>query len=258
MSKYGIINLIDKIFISVAVFLLVYAWINFFVMDLVATFFLSLIFASAIVFLIFYIFNKKENKKNMNKKLISEINKSFLNFKLLEKNKKIALIKKILEKNYQITRKNENFLYIFEGVRHVVTICTTHTKITKNDFFNIIAAVPFSFDELEIICEDCENFNLNIIKGKKIIIVDKQKLYAEYFLKNNIFPDEILNEESIKPGFKEIVKNFFTPNKAKGYFICGLILIFSSIILPYHIYYIVFGSVLMLFAITCKLIKIKN
>ena len=51
------------------------------------------------------------------------------------------------------------------------------------------------------------------------------------------------------------MKNFIQPKKAKSYFCCGLLLIFSGFIIPMKTYYFVLGSLLLLFAIMCKLKK---
>ena len=82
MSKYRIVNLIDKIFISVAIFLIIYAWINFYIRNLWTTFFLSLIFTFAVLFILFYFTEKKQNKLSLNKKNVDDMNKYFLAFLL--------------------------------------------------------------------------------------------------------------------------------------------------------------------------------
>ena len=111
-------------------------------------------------------------------------------------------------------------------------------------------------DVIDIICNEVDNnLNSKIFLDKTMIFTNKKKLYLNYFLKHNLFPDATnLNLKSNKLKFADIVKNMFIPQKAKSYFFCGLILIFSSIILPYHFYYVVVGSTLLMFGIICKLL----
>ena len=51
---------------------------------------------------------------------------------------------------------------------------------------------------------------------------------------------------------KDILKNSLSRSHAKGYFISGLILLFTSLIIPFKIYYVVFSSVLFILSILCK------
>jgi len=111
MSKYRIINLFDKIFISVAVFLLVYAWLIFFIRNLFITFFLSLIFSASIVFVLFYILSKKQSKKTMAKNHIKDMEEKFLAFRLLNKKEQLLFMCTLLksEKNLKFNKTNLTF-----------------------------------------------------------------------------------------------------------------------------------------------------
>ncbi len=257
MSKFRVVNLIDKLFISIAIFLIVYAWINFYIRDLWTTFFLSLIFSFAIIYVMFYLFNKNKQKKALSKKNIDEINKHFFAFKMQPKQKKLALLKSILQTEFQTSIKNEILTYQKDNKKHVVLICTHTDILTQQDLINFLDEnVKFDSDCVEIICNQSQkNLNTNIFKAKEIIIINKEKLYEDFFKKYNTYPDKNeINFQVTKLSFKDIVKNFFLPQKAKSYFFCGLILLFSSLIIPYHTYYIVFGTVLMIFSILCKLL----
>ncbi len=262
MSKFKIINLLDKIFISVAIFLIIYAWLNFYIRDLWTTFVLSLIFSFAIIFLLYYFLNKKQEKVKLNKKSTDEMNKSFLSFRLTPRNEKLNLLFKIFSNEFETKLDNGLLSYIKEGKKHIVLIATYIEKINENDLINLIDEFAnFDFDVIDVVCQAvCENINSKIFLNKKIVFLTKEKLYTDCFLKYSIFPDDSKIDTSItKLKFKDILNNFFLPEKSRSYFFCGLILIFSSIILPYHIYYVLFGSMLLIFSILCKLLpKIRK
>ena len=80
MSKFKIFNLFDKLFITVAIFLIAYAWINFYIRSLWITFVLSLIITFASVFVLYYFLNKKSSKVALSNKEKAEINKTFYIF----------------------------------------------------------------------------------------------------------------------------------------------------------------------------------
>ena len=238
MSKFRIVNLFDKLFISISVFLIAYAWINFYISNLWTTFILSLIFSFACLFVLFYFMDKKQDKLSLNQKKIDniKINKDFT--------------------DDEIIASDDDLIYEKEGKRHLVIIATQYEKLSENDLLNIAEQyAEYNVDAYDIICNDTAlNINKNFSK-RSITFINKQKLYTDYFEKYSIFPDcSMLNSPISKVQFKDIVKNMFLPHKAKSYFFCGLILIFSSIILPYHIYYVIFGSLLLAFSVACKVI----
>ena len=261
MSKFRIVNLLDKVFISVSIFLIIYAWINFHIRDLWTTFVLSLIFSFACVFLLFYLLNKRQIKRNISKKKVDAMNEKFLAFKLLNKTDKIKLLNTILKNEFETIIKGNKIYLTKENKTHCYIIATHLTKITQDDLLNLLDEHNFNTDYLHIICNDYSaNLHTKIFKDKEIYLINKEKLYFDFFEKFNTFPSsENINTKVIKLKFSDILKQFFLPHKAKSYFICGLILIFSSIILPYHAYYVVFGSMLLLFAVLCKILpKFKD
>lgn len=255
MSKFKIINLIDKIFITTAIFLMIYAWINFFVRDLWITFILSLIFTFASTFLLFYMFNKKQEKQKTTKQQFLDMNEKFLAFKLLNIQDKLNLVKLIIENKNTCTIVDNVLLYKDNEKNVEISIYTEQEKLTQNTIENLISNRHKATEILKIICCDMDaNLNTKLLKNLEIEIITKSKLYNDYFLQFSTFPlCENLNTKKEKKKFKEVLKNFFIPSKAKSYFLCGLILIFSSIILPYHTYYLIFGSILLIFSIICKL-----
>ena len=239
MSKFKIVNLIDKIFVSCCVFLIIYAWINFYLRDLWITFVLSLIFSAATLFLLYYFLNKKKNKAQINQKQAADINTQFLIFKLNTTNKKLDLLKEILSKNYLVNYENQSIVYTKDNLKHLIGLADQLDVVNNQNIIPLINEFTnANVDVIEIICNEVDsNLNSKIFLDKTMIFTNKKKLYLNYFLKHNLFPDATnINLKSNKLKFTDIVKNMFIPQKAKSYFFCGLILIFSSIILPYHFY----------------------
>ncbi len=255
MSKYKVINLFDKIFITVSIFLLIYAWINFFIRNLWTTFLLSLIFTFASVFILFHFLNKRDEKKTLSKKYIQEMEEKFLAFRLMSKLERFKFLKSVIEKTCECKKIKDSLVFEKNNKTYQILIALNREKLTQFDLINLIQNLEKNVNVLKIICCDFEsNLNTKILKNLEIEIISKKKLYDEYFLLYNSFPDSSnLNIQKDQKKFKEILKNFFVSSKAKSYFLCGLVLIFSSIILPYHTYYLIFGSTLLIFSVICKL-----
>lgn len=254
MSKFRIINLIDKLFISLCVFLIIYAWINFYIRNLWATFILSLIFSFAVLFVLFFMLGKRQEKFSNSKKENEEFNKTILAFRLTPRKEKYKLLCSILKINHKTELVDSNLIYYVGEEKHLVIIATHVEKLTETDIISIIDENYFEgVNCIDIVCNVYAGNRLNFVKNLKINIVNNRTLYAD-FCKTGILPNmDILDSDITKLSIKDIAKNMLQPAKAKAYFLCGLVLIFSSIILPYHYYYLIFGSMFMLFSIICKL-----
>ena len=99
MSKFKIVNLIDKIFVTVTLFLLVFAWINFYMRSLWTSFILATIISIALINIIYFFINKKQTKINNIKVNNEKIDNMFLAFKLSSKEEKLNLLNKIYSVN---------------------------------------------------------------------------------------------------------------------------------------------------------------
>ena len=258
MSRFGIINLIDKLFITFATFLIVYAWLNFYIRDLNTTFILSIIFALAFTYVLFYVLNKLHNKKNLTANKVKEINKHFLAFRLMNLKEKLNLLQKTLSKKYETKIVKNVLTYTKDNQTFSLIVATQKSLLTEEDLINLIEEHNIKSNNLFIICQDFQpSINLKLIKNLNIEFINKEKLFTEYFEPNNTYPDySILNEKSLKPTLKSVAKNFLKKEKSKQYFWLGFVLIFSSIILPFKIYYLIFGSAFIICSILCKIIPL--
>ena len=257
MQIYKITKFFDRLMVSCAIFLILYAWINFYIRNLWTTFILAIIFSSAIVYVIYYLINKKQEKTQIKKDNIKEINLKFLAFKLSSIEEKVTLIKSILSLKYDVTIKNNEIFYQDGENRHMLIFACEQSEINNNDILNLISKHnKKGINNLDIVCDTfSSNINTNILKNLKVNLIDKTKLYDEFFQKSNLYPNsENLDSKITKLSFVEILKNMFIPRRAKSYFFCGLILIFSAIILPYFIYYLIMGTILLIFSVLCKIL----
>ena len=104
-----------------------------------------------------------------------------------------------------------------------------------------------------VICNECYGpIETDILQSTKITILPKLEFY-ETFLKNMDLDCSILNTKTKKFSFKNTLKNFITPGKSKPYFVAGLIMFFSCLILPYRYYYLIFSTFLFVMSLACKM-----
>ena len=157
-----------------------------------------------------------------------------------------------IEKILQYQKKD------FEIVKLERMLNDSENKKITNQMVDKVKQSQNTSLQLEKLAQDLNREFANLQKSyeenaKKFEIVSKKELYDEWFLKHSIFPDaSFLNTEKMKISFKKILRNFIVRNKSKSYLFCGFILLFSSIILPYHLYYLIFGSLLIIMSILCR------
>lgn len=256
MSRFKLINLIDKLFVSVAIFLIIYAWINFYIRDLWTTFILSLFFSFSIVFLLYFFLNKKKDKTMKTLAKEKDIEENFLAFRLSSISEKMKLINNLLKTKYLTILRKTSLCYIKDNKKILVIFASYIDNLTQNEMINLLDLhSKEDIDGFNIICNQQKGvLSTDIYLNKTIMITTKKKLF-ELCCEANIYPNKsIINFKTNKLSIKHILQSMFEQKKSKAYFLYGLLLIFSSLILPFHAYYIVFGSMLLLFSIICKLL----
>jgi len=101
----------------------------------------------------------------------------------------------------------------------------------------------FSFDAKDKMF--VENLSGIIVK-----VVEKNEIFNKLFVPSNIFPEKIFETKSLgKLKFRQIVKMSFRKDKAKKYFLSGLLVFFCSLIVQNNIFYVLMSSIMFCFAL---------
>lgn len=258
MKESKLIKLIDRTFISFCLFLLLYAWINFYLRNLLATFIISSVLTASIVFIIFtHLSSKAKSRSNLESVQI-DIDKNFLAFSLLPENEKANLIKTILDREH-LTKIEKNKVYYNIDNKKICIAFLNNDISNQNDLIYAVNELTLSgVDKICLVANVTnQNIETRILKNTEIEIIDKTKLYTDFFLKYEIYPDKTnLVEKNDKINLAKILSKILDENRAKSYFFVGLILVFSSIIIPFRTYYLIFASIFLCLAIACKIIPI--
>ena len=164
-----------------------------------------------------------------------------------------------------------NFFYKLASKRHnasktrrFVTITHPDSKIILFPFFLYRA---FDADDLIFIYNNMksQNFNKLIICTNKItpdavklckkinnniILLDGEQTYLKLLLEYNYFPEITQNFDEVeKLSYKDLLAYIFNKKRTKGYFFSSLILLVSSFIVSYNIFYVVMSSLLLILAL---------
>ena len=253
MSKFKFINIIDTAFLSILTFLIIFAWVQFFAKNLLLSLFVSAILAIAVMLGARWL---KSRKYNASQQIIAN-NANLIKFKLTVQTmptaKLASMIKRLIPTKY-LAKTNKGDIVFTKDTQSFTFTFYYSTPLNEAKVLELIKTK--TADNLAIFCSSHDKeakLVSTAFKNKKIELVDLEQLY-QIFNQNNIAlnTDHIdLNKSKIT--LKEILKNSLSRDKSKGYFISGLVLLFTSIIIPYRIYYVVFSSVLFLLSLLCRL-----
>lgn len=252
MSKFKFINLVDTLFLSISTFFITFAWVQFFAKNLIISLIFSAFLTCAILFVLLYLKSKKISASHQ----LTEQNKNLTLFKLaiqtMPNIKLTSNIKKLLPATYQPKCKTGDIYFIKNGITHIITFCfdenltqTRLLEIVKTKQVDYISIIYLNLNS------DVEHIS-KAFKDKKIELISLDSLFKIFNQKNIIIDTSNIDLSKHKITLKELLKNILARNKSKGYFISGLILLFTSIIIPYKIYYVVFSSILFVLSILCR------
>ena len=251
MSKFKFVNILDIVFLIIFTFLIVFAWVQFFVKHLVLSLFISLILCGGIVFISRYIKSKKHLKYQLKQKQ----NEDFIKFKLtiqtMPTQQLISLIKKLIPSSYVPKSIKCDLHFIKNNSKHIFTFCYNEI-LTENKLLELIKTKKSS--NLTVFCASFDKSIKHIasaFKNIKIGIIDLEQLYQIFNYNNILIDNSNIDLTNSKLTIKDILKNSLSRSHAKGYFISGLILLFTSLIVPFKLYYVIFSSTLFVLTILC-------
>ncbi len=258
MSKFRFINLIDTIFISLTTFLIIFAWVQFFVKNITLSLMLACLLAIGIIVGIKMLKNRKIERYESSNLQSVELAKFKIAIQTLPSIKVSSILKKLVPKNLSPTTKKGDIVFTKDYKTNLYTFyCSeilTESKlleIIKTKNADILTIFCVGYDQTaELISKSITN-----IKIKLITLDQLYKICNENNIKLNT---EHIDLNSHKIHIKDILKGFITPNKSKGYFISGLVVLFTSLIIPYRIYYVVFSTILFALSIVCKFNRRKT
>ena len=245
--------IIDFIFKFVLVFLLNIIWCTYFIPNSLLAIAVAIILTTTLLF----IFNKISYKKH-NKKLTS-----------VREEQKILDIKN----TFIFMTKEEIVTFFFKlaSTKHICTKQKSFIEIESQDkpiiSYPIYNQAPLNADKVLNIYKTLKNKNIKklIILTNELtpevkpiaqnfnfetLILNNKEVYYNLLKEYEFYPEiKIKAKPKTKNTFKQILAISLNKKKTKGYFLSALFLMFSSLFVSYKIYYLIFSSLLLFFAL---------
>lgn len=240
----------DTLFCTVAIFIVLKFLFSLFLNNA-----LSLIFSltlSLLLGLMFFSVLKKKKGKNLLKKAEEKkMNENLIRLSFMKKSSILTFFQRVFSKLKVENYVKNGRIYLPEHGA-VIFIHFDFDEVRKSEiikYYNLLRddeiGVIFSQNFSSEIKEFCSNFN------GKIKTYAKREIFellgkAEIFPENDVF---FFKEKERKWDFSLLLNK----KRAKNYFFYGIIFMLYSFIVPIKIYYIIIGSLFLIFSLTVKL-----
>lgn len=253
MSKFKFINTVDTIFLAFVILFVCFAWIQFFIKNIILSLFISLILSFGIILTLNYF----KSKKYKNTQSILKRDYDFSCFRVAIQTMSVlkltSTIKKIIPHKYCPKSIKGDIHFIKNGESYILTFYYID-ELKHNSLLNIVKNKIC--DNLIVFCssytQEAKSIS-GVFTNKSIELIDLEQLFEILNSKNVLIDTSNINLEKPKKTIKQILKNIISRDKSKSYFIGGIVLLFTSLIIPYKIYYILFSSALFILSVICRL-----
>lgn len=260
MFRYRIINFFDTIFKTSIIFLIAFAWCRFYIRDFLPSLLVAVVITLGINTVLSILSNKKQKNLALSREHISQVEQCAIAMQILTDKERIKwLSQMIASPKKTFTKRIE---YSKDGKHKVLCYNFSTERINEYDLTDQINSYLGKYDEILVLCHDYTDTAKRLahsIKTCDIKLLNKYEAYENLYQPANIYPrTEIIKKDVSKLTFRDIMKLFLAKTNAKKYFLSGVFLIFASIVIPYSLYYVIFGSVLLSLSLVCVLLSKKS
>jgi len=255
MKKISLILVLDYVFKFILLFCLNIIWTLYFFSSGIIALILAIIFSAfevCLINLFFYKKNKFKAPKLQEKQHIEDVTKSLI---FMSEKNILSFFNKLFSQTHQSKIKN-NCILLGEESPIVISLFFKVNKLSADDLISIYNnANNLKPKRILVLCNCYDSSIMQILNNFKtqIIILDKIKTYYNFLKPNNFYPEVNENKKTKKKtSFIQIAQIAFSKKKTKSYLLSAIFILFSSLFVSYQIYYLIFASILFIFAILCQ------
>ncbi len=253
MKQNKIVKKIDYLFLFSILFLIFFIIFNYFLRGRILCFFVSFLVSYAAYRIILHLLAKHKNytliKKQDAQNILSLKNVLTCNGTEFRLN----YLKKVL--NGKII---DNCIETYDKIYY---INLSKDTLTIYDFEDISKNLLANAKRKYIIAENIDSQLAEIIKTQeeKISIINYTTLYFEYIKDKCKLPEYIFKQKNpTRNTLKSVLKIALSKDKARGYFVNGILIFLFSFLYPFKNYYMIFSLALFVISLICIFQPFKN
>lgn len=204
---------------------------------------------------IFALMGYKKEQKFVNSKIdASQIDTMIQTLTFNTDKENLSLFANALKNKSEI-KENKSYVSFLSNAKKI-GIVINYEVATITD--NIVLKIYKQFKNIKLnklfVC--CNNFDkkafdlTNKLTGNEIILLNNKNTYYSIFKRNNyVFEKNKKIKQNKKDKFKNYLFLAFNRKKTKGYLFAGIVLLIGSVFMRYNIYYLIWTSIMFLFAL---------
>ncbi len=251
-------QIIDLVVFFLFIGILTFAWIRYYTRDLTLSLIAAICVSTISTCIINVFIYKKEEKSHLTKEQQNKFFALKYNLMIQSETEILKTFCNILNQpastnNFVI---NNNYIINSQALNTIVYPYFSHEKLTSDLVFNILKKIS-NHENLTIKIIGCQIDDdakalLKKMQNVQIVFVSLQNFCKE---NPSIFDIDIkINFDKPKTTLSILAQYATNPKRAKNYLLYGFLLIFTSFLVPFKLYYLIFGSVLCLVALVIKIL----
>ncbi|MCL2540539.1 MAG: hypothetical protein FWE53_03890 [Firmicutes bacterium] len=254
LTGFKLSRAIDFLFRNAIIFLLIYAWIIFWLQDWIAATAISAVTSVAICFAIDKIKGGKLEKKRLTAKEAEAIEKSALQLMFTPDTETAAYFKLLLSTMHETVLTKNVLSYTNNNNKTVFIPCYRDTALTVQQLAEAVkTAIKNKADNLIIACStyppEVEKL-AGTIKSIPVTLMNHRQIYQLYIKPSSIeLPRIVELKGTARLTVKDLFRYAFSGKRTKSFAFLGLILLISSYFVMFKLYYLITGSLLLVCAI---------
>jgi len=255
MKKISLMLIFDCVFKFILLFSLNIIWTLYFIritwLSVICAIILPII---EILIGKYFLFrrNKKTAPKLQEQQHIEDVNNAFI---FMAQKKVLNFFNKLFSSTHD-TKIKHDYIIIGQETPIIIYPCFKLNKLNSDEIIKMYNSITEkNIKRILILCNSYETNIVQVLNNFKtqVIILDKVKIYYNFLKPKSTFPEINSNTPTKnKLKFKEIIQIAFNKKKTKSYFLSAFFILFSSIFVSYKIYYLIFASILFIFAILSR------
>lgn len=254
MKNFSLFSIIDFLFKFAILFAINLIWSLYFIKTAWLSIFSSIIISLLLLLLFWFISRKKQAKLLLSTKEsqhLSDTKQSFIYmpqtevlqfFLMLAKSKHTAVILK----NYILINDSTVLIpHIKEKEISIDDVIELYNSVNRQSIKKIIILCNTYNASIETILENFET---------KTLVLNYNQTYFQLLKEYNIFPPiKQAQNKKTKRTYKQLLGIIFNKKRTRSYVVSSLFIAFSSFFVPYRVYYLIIATILLIFALLCRL-----